>query len=522
MRFLKLSSAVILSSILYGLSFPKAGISGFIFISFIPLLSVLEKEKKISDFFIAGFSFGYLSNFIILYWLVYTLNTYGEMSLILSFVLFLLLNIYLSLYPALFFSAWYFLKEKKNLFNLVLASFIFSGLEFIRGNFLTGFPWTDAGYALAGLKHLPQIADAGGHRLLSFFIMLVNLFVWDSLGFLKDKKKLLNFASAVFCLMFLFLYGFLKVKTDISSHYDEKIVGIVQGNVDQSIKWNPLYRNATMEKYKNLTNSLISKNPDVELIIWPETATPFFFRHDIFWSSSVKRMVREMNRPIFFGTPDYKIVGGKIRYLNTALILDSSGEIVEEYNKLHLVPFGEFIPLYEYLRFLEKLFPAAGIFSSGEKPKIMIFKDFKIAPLICYEAIFPEIPRVMLRKGANVIVNITNDAWFGKTSAPYQHFQIARMRTIEMRAPLLRSANTGISGLIDETGEIMLATGIFVDAAESVRVKLSKGRKPTLYLQYGDFFSALSIFVVLIIIMFKEEFHEGGFKRESKKGKSEA
>ncbi len=488
----------ILSSLLFALSFPSAGIFPLMFISIILLLLVLEQFASSSRAAWAGFLWGYAGGVFTLYWLVYTLGTYGEMHWLLALITFLLMNAYLSIYPAGLFYILYRMRPlNDSLWKPAAAAALFTAMEYLRGNVLTGFPWTNIGYALAQWKIYAQAADLGGVYLLTFVTVFISAHGYCALSSISNKKsrnKISHFALCACGLALLLLYGaYAQLAYQQSSSSRKIAFAVIQGNIDQAQKWDPAYRRATVDKYQRLTLSALRKGP-VDLVIWPETATPFFFRHSFTWKDTIKDFVRSISTPLFFGTPDYEFTKGRIRYLNTALLLLPSGEIKGMYRKVHLVPFGEFIPLYDYLKFLAKLFPAAGIFSSGTTPAPVPWNSTILAPLICYEAIFPELTRIQVREGAAFLINITNDAWFGKTSAPYQHFNISALRAIEMRRPLVRAANTGISGAVDPSGHMLFSTSIFTDAAERVEVRVPLMKK-TLYLVWGDWFALLCLFV---------------------------
>jgi apolipoprotein N-acyltransferase len=273
-------------------------------------------------------------------------------------------------------------------------------------------------------------------------------------------------------------------------------IGLVQGNIDQSVKWDESFQKETLKIYDKLSLRVSEEKPD--LIIWPETATPFFFQDAKEYQPLVLDIPKKTNTFLLFGTPSYKIQKGKVNHYNSAYLLSPSGELVGKYDKIHLVPFGEYVPMQDLLFFLGSLGEGIGDFKSGEEIYSFSIPQGHFGVLICFEIIFPDLCRRFVKKGANFLVTMTNDAWFGKTSAPYQHFSMATFRAVENRVFVVRAANTGITGFIDPRGKILKQGGIFTEEAMNGMIRLSKDK--TFYTLYGDVFawccSACSAFLL--------------------------
>jgi len=224
-------------------------------------------------------------------------------------------------------------------------------------------------------------------------------------------------------------------------------------------------------------------------------------------TKELEEFVKQGGVPILFGSPTYEVRGrGSVILRNSAFLVRSDGEIDAEYDKFHLVPFGEYVPLKDVLFFVKKMVQAIGDFASGTEFTVMKVpvrgadgKSVTISTVICYEIIFPDLVRRFVDRGASVITTITNDAWFGKTSAPYQHFTMAVFRAVENRVPVARAANTGISGFIDAKGRILSASPIFTEAYLSQT--LTPGSKKTFYTRYGDVFSYLCCLVGILVLV---------------------
>jgi len=260
------------------------------------------------------------------------------------------------------------------------------------------------------------------------------------------------------------------------------MVAVVQGNVDQSIKWDAAFQVITTVKHRNL--SLEAAKAGADLVIWPETATPFYLFQDQVLTEMVIQGVREAGTYFIIGSPSVDTDHKEHVYYNSAYLITPKGEPVGRYDKVHLVPFGEYVPLKRYLPFLGKMVAQVADFKAGRPGTPLVWGERPIGMLICYEIIFPGLARAMTLNGGQLLVNITNDAWFGRTSAAYQHFSMAVFRSIENRRFLARAANTGISGFIDPNGRIMAATGLFEDATLAAEVRFLDHL--TAYTRWGD------------------------------------
>ena len=246
-------------------------------------------------------------------------------------------------------------------------------------------------------------------------------------------------------------------------------------------------------------------------MIWPETATPFYFNGnnpaDRALTTDISEFVKKNGTPLLFGSPTYQVKSLRTVVLhNSAFLLSGEGKVLARYHKFHLVPFGEYVPLKGVLFFVEKMVQAIGDFEPGKDYTVMTVPDgrspsqeVKFSTVICYEIIFPDLVRRFVDEGAQVVTTITNDAWFGKSAAPYQHFSMAVFRAIENRVPIARAANTGISGFIDAKGGILAASGIFTEAY--LTQTLVPGNTKTFYTQYGDLFSYACLFLSIVLLI---------------------
>ena len=302
-------------------------------------------------------------------------------------------------------------------------------------------------------------------------------------------------------LVLALLYGHWRL-TDIDKRIaasPKTRVAVVQGNIDQAIKWNPAFQIDTVKKYNRLSASIIEQRP--ELIVWPESATPFYFLYDIKPSELVFEGVHQTATDYLIGSPSFVRKNDVVQYYNSAYLISPQTKTMGKYDKTHLVPYGEYVPFKKWLPFLGKIVAQVGDFQAGTIGNTLPWKDHQIGVQICYEIIFPGLSRAMAKNNASLLINITNDAWFGKTSGPYQHFSMTVFRAVENRRSLARAANTGISGFIDPAGRVLASTPLLQEAALVQSIPLMKTK--AVYTRIGDLFAQVCLAAALIVVLFE-------------------
>ncbi|MBM4338176.1 MAG: apolipoprotein N-acyltransferase [Deltaproteobacteria bacterium] len=486
-----------LSGILLILSFPNFDLEFLVWFALVPLFYVIE-GKGLWSSFKYGFLAGFISFLGILYWIIVAIHNYGNVPLIPSVLILLLLVGYLSLFFATFTFLYRFIQMRLGWETILLAPLLWVSLEYLRSFFLTGFPWASLGYSQYSNLPFIQMADIAGIYGLSFVILLVNASLYRVILQWSEKTFPLREVGLTVLLLLVFLiYGYLRMgAVDRQALLDPPLkIGLVQGNIDQSIKWDESFQKETLKIYERLSLKVAEGKPN--LVIWPETATPFFFQDAKEFQPLVLDIPKSTNAFLLFGTPSYKIERGKVNHYNSAILVSPSGELKGKYDKIHLVPYGEYVPLGEYLS-LGSLGEGIGNFKSGKETFNFTLPQGKFGVLICFEIIFPDLCRGFVKEGANFLVTITNDAWFGRTSAPRQHLTMATFRAIENRVFIARAANTGISAFIDPVGRIFKQKGIFTEEAINGTIGLSKVK--TFYTLYGDVFALFcSTFSIVLL-----------------------
>ena len=490
----------ILSGVMLTASFPPGKLEWMAWFALIPLLKSLNKVSP-SNAFRLGIIAGLAHYLTLMYWIMSVLGNYGGLNPIVSFGIFLLLCFYLSLYTGLFSLLCNYLSGP--LFPALMTATIWVSIEWMRATFLTGFPWCLLGYSQHRHLILIQISDLFGVYGVSFLIVAVNALLY-ALFFKEGSQPMKVFFRSETFVVIIFLifsisygyYRFAEYGPDQGKKESVK-VAIIQGNIDQSLKWNPEYQKETMDIYLRLSRSTYPNKP--RLIVWPETSTPFFFQNENEYTVKILRLAAESEAHLFFGSPAYKGDKNAITYYNRIYHISPRGYVQGYYDKVHLVPFGEYVPMKKWLPFVHRLVPAAGDFTPGKEVATLVLPDFTVGPLICYEAIFPEISRAHARKKADFFINLTNDAWFGVSSAPYQHLVMSSFRAIENRRPLIRAANTGFSAIINKRGEFIRKGDLFCEEVLTGEIEKNSTSR-TFYSVYGDILVYLLILMCLINI----------------------
>jgi apolipoprotein N-acyltransferase len=275
-------------------------------------------------------------------------------------------------------------------------------------------------------------------------------------------------------------------------------VGLVQGSVNQEDKQNVRLRDAILNRYLNLSRQAIEQGAN--LVVWPEASTPFYFDLHAEFSAPIRRLAVETQTPFIIGTDQVvrATATAPDRYYNAAVLVGPDGQSRASYRKMQLVPFGEYVPLKRLLFFVGPLIESVSDFSAGTEPVVFDLDGRRMSVAICYESVHPALARAFVARGSQLLVTITNDAWFQRSSAAYQHFEQGSMRAVEQGRYLVRAANTGISGAVDPYGRVMTQTDLFVPAVATVDVRLLSTR--TIYSRMGDTIVWVSLGMTALVL----------------------
>jgi len=450
---------------------------------------------------------GFIGHLGMLYWITYAVSHYGNLPLAVGILATFLLAAYLALYQGLF--AWGVLFFSRRGLGIVLcAPLVWVSLEYLQTYLFTGFPWELLGYSQFQWPAIIQVADITGVYGVSFLIVMVNVVIYELVTRRPGGWRHGALALGL-CALFLGYGEYRLIQGEKMQRQAPTMeVALVQGNVDQSIKWNPIFQEETLATHLALTERTLS--PLTRLVVWPETAVPFFFQEPSRQQERLVEAARKNKIWLLFGSPSYRQgAGGEPLLFNSVYLLSPNGEVAGRFDKVHLVPFGEYVPLRGLFPFMGKLVAGVGDFGTGSAYEPFLIDEYRVGVLICYEVIFPAAARQYVNKGVHMLVNVTNDAWFGCSSAPYQHLSMAVFRAVEGKVPLVRAANTGISAVIDPLGHIHGQTPLFI--ATTFRTSIPLTKIATIYGQVGDLFSWACMTLVIISLI---TFRKGGRKHD--------
>jgi apolipoprotein N-acyltransferase len=424
------------------------------------------------------------------------MTTFGGLSTITAVFAACLLVAYLSLFPAAF---AVLLARSRRAFGssaLALAAPVWVTTELGRQYVWDGFPWALLGYSQVTVLPVAQIASVVGVYGLSALLAFASAALAAPV-ILAGRARLVYPAIAAVLIAGCVTWGYLRLQASpLLAAGDPVRVAVIQGNIEQEDKWNPELRDAITDRYLAMTRQALAGG--ATFIIWPESSTPFYFEQDLVRGAAIRRMAAESGATLLIGsdqvepvmatTPEQK---PEARYYNAAFLVRPDGQVGAVYRKMHLVPFGEYVPLANLLFFVGPIVEAVSAFTPGDDAVLLPVGDHMASTAICYEVIFPNLIRRFVQDGSELLTTITNDAWYGRSSAAYQHWDQASMRAIEQGRYLARAANTGISGFVDPYGRVIEKTDLFHEAILTGDLRFITSR--TIYSHIGDLVAWLSL-----------------------------
>lgn len=428
-----------------------------------------------------------------LYWVYWPVMYYGEVHWALSLPMPALLSMAMGCYFGLFGLAAYYSNRLSPLISTLFLGLAWTVMELAQASLLSGFSWLTLSSAFVTWPVVVQAASVIGAYGVSGVLAMTAVGV-----VLGTRSRVCLFAS--FCGAAVLLgFGWQRMDS-YAETTPAHSVAVVQGNVDQSVKWNPDYQQATVDKYVRLSREITSAaNP--ELIVWPETSMPFYFQDETPLRTPALHLVRTGKAALLLGAPAYErtLGPGSFVLFNRAFLLNAGDAQTSSYDKEHLVPFGEYMPFAGILP-VDKLVSGVGDFVPGKNAQALKSGDLALGVLICYEAIFADLAQSRVSQGANLLINISNDAWFGATSAPHQHLQLTALRAIEQGRYIVRSTNTGLSAFIDPLGRIKMAGPQFQELAAAGMVH-PRTDHTLFHSLYGYLLMAVGALAVVFVIL---------------------
>jgi len=474
------------SGVLFAVFYPPFKAGFLAYAGFLPLFYLMNAENGEKGFRL-GYLWGFGFNVATLYWIIWATPPGGLASIL-----------FLPLYSGIFFYTFFYVFRKIRFKALIFFPFFWTAFEYLRSLGVIGFPWTSLAYTQTYYPELIQYSSYTSAYGVSFWMCWVNVLFYFLFKNVNNYKLVIRYGILIFAIILLpYLYGGYVINQENFINENRKIrVSMIQANIDPDVKWDEEFKNNNFSIYEELSYAAMKDNP--ELIIWPETAATEYIRlpQGTRYRRLIESIVDSTKTPLVTGTLDWKYVPDydEYKYFNSAFYFKPGARVFEDYAKIKLVPFGERVPFEEYLPFLNKLEMGQGDFFPGTETKVFristkgdVKNNVKFSIGICFESIFPDLIRKFCHKRAEFIAIITNDCWFGRTSAPFQHAQISVFRAIENRTGIARNANTGVTMIIDPYGRTQKQTPIFKRRIVSGDVYLRNTE--TFYTRYGDVFS---------------------------------
>jgi apolipoprotein N-acyltransferase len=471
--------------VLLFLSFPKFGHGAVAWVALVPLLAALPGTSGWRAARL-GYVAGSVSALGVLYWTALVVIQYGGLALPIGIAVMVALCLAVALFPLLFGWATARLVATFGTAGLLGAPFVWVATELLRVHTFFEFPWCLLGYSQHAFLPVIQVASVTAVYGVSFILVLSSSLLGYAVLETRASRRRAAVATAVLLAGVTFGGGAWAMRRPIPET-GRVVVGLVQGGIRQEDKWVPENAGDNVDRHLELTAEAVRRG--AKLVVWPESAVPFLYDRDAVLATLLQRTVRSEHISLFFGNDDLDVATGRI-YVG-AKLLSPDGVLVSRYRKMHLVPFGEYVPLQPVFtlggRFGAKLVQEVSDFTPGTEASTGIVGGHRIGGYICYEAIFPALVRRFPAAGAELLVNITNDAWYGTTSAPYQHLAMAAFRAVENRRYMVRAANTGITAVVDPWGRVLDETRLF-DRTVLVR-EVPFVTDTTFYTRHGDVFA---------------------------------
>ncbi|MFQ5352504.1 MAG: apolipoprotein N-acyltransferase [Candidatus Binatia bacterium] len=492
------------SGLLLVASFPTAGLWPLAWIGLVPLL-VSVRGRPSAGAFARGWVTGLVFYLGALYWIAPTISNYTRLGLAPALVLLLMLSAVVALFLGLFAATVEWLAQGGAARALV-APCVWVALEWSRTFFPAAFPWAALGYSQQPALAIIQIADIGAVWLVSALLVFSNGVIAETLacGVGASRRWLVALLAAI--VLDLGYGGYRLARIEVQASSAPLTVALVQGNIAQDKKWDGDWQQLTVDRYLALSRRAVEAG--AEFIAWPESALPVLVNDRR--TQAVAEFASGHGVWLLSGAPGYESRdGGPILAWNQAWTFDPSGGKQGPYDKIKLVPFGEYVPFGGLFGLVDKTVETVGTFGRGSKRLLFVgprlefggtrgVDAVRFASLVCYEAIFPAFTRRFVADGADFLVNISNDAWYGVSSAPYQHLAMAAFRAVENRVPLLRATNTGISAVIDSSGRVGFDTDLFVQSVVVTDIRMSPSR--SVYLVVGDLFAWLCVGATILLL----------------------
>jgi len=485
----------ILSGILFALSFPNVGQGWLAFVALAPLLVAIVRAERGRNAFLLGWLSQGVAWLVMVPWVVRVMSHYGGLPYLVGVAIFVAMAAFLGLYGGAFALLVRKLQLGGKFLPWLLVPTAWAAIEYARTYLFSGFPWNLIATALIDYRSLIQIDRFAGPYLVGALIVFPSaVLAWLITQRPPQIARVFVLGSLGILMLVWWGTGLVASKLIARPNASDPIsAALLQPNITQQMRWDEANVAAIYQKMIGMTEE--AARHGAQVVIWPESTVPLSYTQTDFFRAEIEDLSRRHGIDIILGS-----VATDAQHLNriwNSAFLVSGGTTIGHYDKIRLVPFGEYVPLRRVLFFAEKLVHAVGEFEFGSNDQPLTGK-IPYGPAICYEVVYPQITRTQVRNGATVIVTITNDAWYDGTSAPAQHLWMARMRAIEGDRYILRAATTGISAFVDPTGQVLQS--IPMGREGILYAKFQERKTSTPYVRFGDWFAWTACAVVLIAL----------------------
>ncbi|HLJ73096.1 MAG TPA: apolipoprotein N-acyltransferase [Thermoanaerobaculia bacterium] len=489
-------TAAAASGVLFALAFPNYSVGWLIFVALVPLLVAIARASTWPEAFFYGWISQTIAWLMMVPWVVRVMSHYGGLSLPTGIAIFVALCVILGLYGAAFGVIVFRIAPRDDFLRWLLVPAAWAAIEYARTYLLTGFPWNLIAASIADYTPLIQFDRVAGPYALGVLILLPTaLIAWLIVARPRGIRVVFAVGSVAIVVFLWWVTGLVASKLIARPRVGATYTAaLLQPDISQEMRWDSASLLAIFQRMTDMTDTAIRNGASV--IIWPESTVPLSYSTTDFYRDTIENISRRNAVDIILGSVA-EDAGNPDTVWNSAFLV-SGGATIGHYDKIRLVPFGEYVPLRKMLFFAHKLVHEVGNFEFGTKDTPLVGL-LRYGPAICYEIVFPQIPRMQVVHGANVLVTITNDAWYDGTSAPRQHLNQVRLRAVETDRYVLRAATTGISAFIDPAGEIV--TEIPMNQQGIIYARFQPRQSTTLYVRFGDWFAWIACAIVAVAVL---------------------
>jgi apolipoprotein N-acyltransferase len=476
------ATLAVASAIGLALAFPGVDWAGAAWVALAPVL-VVALTAGPRPAFGWGWLAGALFFLLLLRWLNFTFRVYSDIPGLLAWLPTAALAGYCGLYTGLVAGGVSWVGRRRGpALALLAAPFFWVAAEWVRGHLMGGFPWGSLGYSQSRQLSVIQVAELGSVDAVSFVVLAVNAAL-AGLAVLGRRPALAGLGLAGTLVLAVLAFGSWRLAEPEGS--GQATVTVMQPSIEQPLKWDPRHLESTLAVYAALTRSAAADRPD--LIVWPETASPTLLRQDPALLGHLRELAAAAQVRLLVGSVD---VDERTRAVFNTAFLVTDGGIAGRYDKIQLVPFGEYVPLASVIGFVRGWAQFISELTPGARAVVFPGPPAPFGVVICYEGIFPGLVRRFVQGGARLVVNMTNDAWFGRTDGPLQHLAMYPFRAVEHRTAVVRAANTGVSAFVAPSGRIVERLGLYERGLLKGTVSLRE--RETVYTRLGDWLPCLS------------------------------